>query len=162
MTILNELRASGGTDALIDVLHFSCDAWVNDVVLCNGYQDLQITTEYGINLTAVATDMQLSLPTKDATGSQKLRFALGNIRGEVSRLARRAISDSQGIRLIYRSYMSSDLSAPAENPLHMTVTAVTEQAGTVDITAGFFDLIDTQFPRDIYDSEFAPGLKYLD
>lgn len=162
MTILNELRASGGTDALIDVLHFSCDAWVNDVVLCNGYQDLQITTEHGVNLTAVATDMQLSLPTKDATGSQKLRFALGNIRGEVSRLARQAIADSQGIRLIYRSYMSSDLSAPAENPLHMTVTAVTEQAGTVDITAGFFNLIDTQFPRDIYDSEFAPGLKYLD
>lgn len=162
MTILNELRASGGTDALIDVLHFSCDAWVNDVVLCNGYRDLQITTEHGVNLSAVATDMQLSLPTKDATGSQKLRFALGNIRGEVSRLARQAISDSQGIRLIYRSYMSSDLSAPAENPLHMTVTAVTEQAGTVDITAGFFDLIDTQFPRDIYDSEFAPGLKYLD
>lgn len=162
MTILNELRASGGTDALIDVLHFSCPAWVNDVVLCNGHQDLQITTEHGVNLTATATDMQLSLPTKDATGSQKLRFALGNIRGEVSRLARQAISDSQVISLTYRNYMSSDLSAPAENPLHMTVTAVAEQAGTVDITAGFFDLIDTQFPRDIYDSEFAPGLKYLD
>lgn len=162
MTILNELRASGGTDALIDVLHFSCDAWANDVVLCNGYQDLQITTEHGVNLTATATDMQLSLPTKDATGSQKLRFALGNIRGEVSRLARQAISDSQQIRLIYRSYMSSDLSAPAENPLHMTVISVVEQAGAVDVTAGFFDLIDTQFPRDIYDSEFAPGLKYLD
>ena len=109
-----------------------------------------------------AVERTAKITTKDATGSQKLRFALGNIRGEVSRLARQAIADSQGISLIYRSYTSSDLGAPAENPLHMTVTAVTEQAGTVDITAGFFDLIDTQFPRDIYDSEFAPGLKYLD
>lgn len=161
MTILNQLRASGGTDAIINTIELQCDAWPSSVVLCDGFQNLNITTESGVALQATATGMDVALPKKDASGAQSLRFAVDNVRGDVARLVRLAVADSAEVRLIYRSYVSSDLGQPDDNPLHMIVRQCILQGGMADITAGFFDLIDTQFPRDVYNSEFAPGLKYL-
>ena len=159
-TILNELRASGGRQVIVHTVELQCDAW-QPVYLCNGFRDLALVLETGENVIARATGMDVSLPKKDATGAQTLRFALDNVLGEATRLVRTAVDDGQEVRLIYRSYVSDDLSAPADNPLHMVVKNFTARGPQVDITAGFFDLIDTQFPRDVYTSEFAPGLKYL-
>lgn len=162
MTILNQLRASGGTDAIINVIELQCDAWPAPMFLCDGFNDLSVTTEHGVTHRARATGMDVALPKKDATGSQQLRFAIENVRGEASSAVRQAVADSQEIRLIYRCYVSSDLGVPADNPLHMIARQIVIRGTVVEITAGFFDLIDTQFPRDVYTSEFAPGLKYLE
>lgn len=159
-TILNELRASGGTQAIMHCIELQCDAW-GSVHLCNGFHDLSITLETGEDVIARASGMDVSLPKKDATGAQLLRFALDNVLGEATRLVRSALDAGQEVRLIYRSYISDRLYEPADNPLHMIVKTIVARGPQVDVTAGFFDLIDTQFPRDVYTSEFAPGLKYL-
>ena len=156
-TILNELRASGGTDAIINTIELIAASWPEPIFLCDGFVDMML----GGRL-ARATGMAISLPKKDATGAQQLRFALENVRGEVSTLVRQSITDQETVRLIYRPFVSSDLINPADNPLHMIVKSVTIKGTTVDVTAGFFNLIDTQYPRRVYSSDFAPGLKYLD
>lgn len=162
MTILNELRASGGTDVIIPVIELDADSMHESILICNGFQDMTVRLESGQTRQAYATGMDVALPKKDATGAQNLRFAIANVRGQAVKMIRDAERDQIEIRLIYRSYLASDLSAPAENPLHMIARSVTIKGDTVDIVAGFFDLIDTQFPRDVYTSEFAPGIKYLD
>lgn len=161
-TILNRLRSSGGTEVIHHVIELRCEAWASPIALCNGYRDLFVTTEDEYGLEAKAVGMDVALPKKDATGSQSLRFALDNVLGEVTKAVKESIRDGQPIQLIYRPYTSNDLSAPADNPLYMEVRSVVSTGSVVEITAGFFDLIDTQFPRQVYNSEFAPGLKYLD
>lgn len=161
-TILNQLRASGGTDVIIPVIELEADNMRESILICNGFEDITATLEGGQSRTAHATGMDVALPKKDASGAQNLRFAIANVRGQAVKLIRDAERDQMEIRLIYRAYLASDLGQPAENPLHMIARSVTIKGDTVDITAGFFDLIDTQFPRDVYTSEFAPGLKYLD
>ena len=161
-TILNQLRASGGTDAIISTIEIQIDSLAQSSMICDGFRDITVVDEYGRSHLAKATGMDVSLPKKDATGSQNLRFALDNVRGDVAKTIRDAISDGKEIRLIYRSFISSDLGQPADNPLHMIARQVVIKGTTAEITAGFFDLIDTQYPRDVYTSEFAPGLKYLD
>lgn len=160
MTILNELRASGGTDFIIPVLELDCDAWNQPFVLCNGFVDRTVVTEDARTLVATATGMDVVLPKRDKTGSQNIQFALDNVRGEAVRAIRLALRDELEVRLIFRQYVSSDLSAPAENPYHFIVRSSQAKGPQVDITAGYFDLIDMAFPRDVYDAEFAPGLKY--
>lgn len=161
MTILNELRASGGTDVIIPVLELSCDAWASSFVLCNGFDDIRVRTEDGRLLDAIATGMDVALPKKDKSGSQSIQFALDNVRGEAVHAMRLALRDESEIRLVFRQYVSSDLSSPADNPYHFIVRSFQAKGPQVDVTAAYFDLIDTAFPRDVYDSEFSPGLKYL-
>lgn len=161
-TILNQLRASGGTDAIINTIELKSSGWLTPLFLCDGFVDTPLRDETGITRLAVATGMDVSLPTKDKTGSQRLRFAISNVRGEAVRLVREAIDNQQEIQLIYRSYVSSRTDEPADNPLHMIARQVSIKGDTVEVVAGFGDLIDTQYPRDVYTSEFAPGLKYLE
>lgn len=161
MTVLNELYASGGTDVIIPTLELACDAWAKPFVLCNGFVDIVITTEDGRVLQATATGMDVALPKRDATGAQNLRFALDNVRGEAVAAMRQALADESEIRLIYRAYVSSDLGGPAENPANFIVRQFVARGSAVEITAGYFDLIDMQYPRDVYTDSFAPGLKYM-
>lgn len=161
MTILNELYASGGTEIIIPVLELSCDAWPESFVLCNGFQDRTIITEDDRTLTAIATGMDVALPKKDATGAQSIQFAIDNVTGEAVKAMRMALKDQAEVRLTFRQYTSNNLASPADNPVHFIVRNFQVKGSQVDITAALFDLIDMAFPRDVYDSAFAPGLKYM-
>lgn len=161
MTILNELQASGGSYAIIPVLELRCVAWPQPFVLCNGFVDIQVTTEDSRTLTAIATGMDVVLPKRDKTGSQSLQFALDNVRGETVAAMRRALQVQAEVTLIFRQYTSNDFSAPADNPYHFVVRSFQAKGPQVDIVAAFFDVIDMAYPRDVYDSQFAPGLKYM-
>ncbi|MEE4464090.1 DUF1833 family protein, partial [Azotobacter chroococcum] len=72
-----------------------------------------------------------------------------------------ALEAEERVTLVYRTYLSSDMSAPAEPPLRMTVMGGTITGTQVQISAGYFDLIGTGWPRDLYTLQFAPGLRYL-
>jgi hypothetical protein len=43
----------------------------------------------------------------------------------------------------------------------MTVLSGDMQGSVIQIQAGFFDLLNTAWPRDKYTASFAPGLKYI-
>lgn len=161
MTILNELQASGGTDVILPVIELQCDAWPQPIVLVRDYQNHTITTEDNRTLLALSTGMDVALPKKDKSGSQSLQFALDNVRGEAVAAMRAALREQEEVRLIFRQYVSSDLSAPADNPYHFIVRSFQAKGPQVDVVAAFFDLIDMAYPRDVYDSKFAPGLKYM-
>lgn len=160
MSVLAQVYAQGG-DVILHTIELSSDAWGGEpIVLVRDYQDHEIMTEDDRILLAKASGMDVALPKRDASGAQDIKFALDGVRPEATRLLRQAQESQAKVNLTYRCYLYSDLSEPAEQPYFFIVRSFTAQADTVQITAGLFDLIDMRWPRKLYNSKTAPGLKY--
>lgn len=112
-------------------------------------------------VTFEAAGLDISLPPKDTSGQQNLTFVIDNVTGVAQAYLDDAISDGEAVTVTYRCYLASDLSAPAEPPTVMTLAGAQFERSTVQITAGYYDLLNTAWPRRRYTDDFAPGLKYL-
>jgi len=162
MTILEDIYASGGTDLIINTIELNCEAWGGTkVYICSGFEDQALTTEEPVTATFRATGMAVALPARDSTLVQSLTFALSNVRGEATALLNAARAARAQVNLIFRAFREGDKSAPAEAPYHMVVKTFNAQGANVEIVAGFFDLLDTRWPRLMYSSEFSPQIKYM-
>lgn len=160
MTVLEQVYASGG-DVIIETLELNCAAWDAPLYLCNGFDDHICVTEAGDTVTFLAAAIDVALPKRSNQGDQVLTFTIDNITGEAQQLVDAALDAEERVNIIYRAYLASDKTQPAENPYRMVVRGGVMQGSAVQVNAGFFDLINTAWPRDLYTTEFAPGLKYL-
>lgn len=161
MSILDRLYASGGPEVIIPTIEITCDAWDVAIQVCSGFDDILAITEDGRELVFTAAGIDVALPKRDNNGSQSLQFAISNVTGIAQDLIDKALDAEARMLLTFRQYISSDLNAPAERPLYLTVTSGQMQGPTLQVTAGFYDLINTKWPRDVYSTKFAPGLRYL-
>lgn len=161
MSLLETVYASGGDDVLIATIELACPIWSEPILICQGFEDQTVTTEDGRTLTFIAAGISVALPKRNNSGSQTLTFAIDNVTGRAQRLIDDALEAEARVMLTFRVYLESDKSAPAENPFVATVLNGKMRGATVQINAGFFDLINTAWPRDLYTSRFAPGLRYL-
>jgi len=161
MTILERVFASGGTEVVIPTLELTCPAWDNPILLCNGFEDQTCTTEDDRTLTFVAVAIAVALPKKNTQGTQVLNFAIDNVTGEAQRLIDLALDSGERVHLTFRHYLSSDLSAPAEPPIRFVVKDGAMEGSTLNVSAAFFDMINTAWPRNFYTADFAPGIKYF-
>lgn len=161
MTILERVYASGGPEVIIPTIELTCAAWAEPILICAGFEDQTVATEDARTLTFIAAGVDVALPKKSNTGSQTLTFAVDNVSGEAQAKIDAALEAEERVTLIYRTYLASDLSGPAEPPYRMTVLGGDITGTQVQIEAGYFDLINVGWPRDLYTTSFAPGLKYL-
>lgn len=160
MTVLDQVYASGG-DVIIPTLELTCDAWPEPILITHGFEDQTVTTEDARTLTFIAAGIDISLPKKTNTGAQNLNFAIDNITGEAQRKIDDALTAEARVTLTYREFLASDKSAPAQPPFRFVVRSGQMVGTAVQISAGFFDAINTAWPRDLYTSIFSPGVKYL-
>lgn len=160
-TVLDILRSSGGADCEIHTLEVTCSAWADPLLICNQFFDFTGTTEDGRTLTFIATAFDPSLPKRDNSGAQTLGVAIDNVTGEAQRRIDQANEAAAPIRMTLRTFLESDPSAPAEPPLYLDALAAEIEGPTIQFTAGYFDLIDTAWPRFRYTDEFSPGVKYI-
>lgn len=160
-TVLEIFRASGGRDVEIPTLELSCPAWDASKFICGGFYDQVFTTEDGRTVTFQAAGIDVALPKKDTDGSQQLGIAIDNVRGDAQLLLDQAKEAGELVTVIYRSYLDSDHSAPADRPIRMSVLSASMSGASVQLSCGYFDLINAAWPRDRYTSLFAPGLKYV-
>ena len=160
MTVLEQVYASGG-DVIISTLELTCPAWDAPILLCNGFEDQHCIDEDGRALTFLASGMAVALPKRGNSGNQTLTFAIDNVSGEAQQMIDGALEAEERVTLAYRSYLASDMTAPAEPPYRMSVLGGEIKGTAVHVQAGFYDLINSGWPRDLYTTEFAPGLKYL-
>jgi hypothetical protein len=161
MSILDIVRASGGKDVEIPTLELTCPAWANSLFICGGFRDETFTLEDGRIATFTATGLDVTLPKKSNEAGQQLTVAIDNVIGIAQLHIDQAKEAQAVITLIYRSFLDSDRSAPAERPLRMSVLSASIEGPTVQFTAGYFDLINTAWPRRRYTAQFAPGIKYI-
>lgn len=160
MTILNQVYASGG-DVIIPTLELTCPAWGEPTLLCRGYENQTCITEDGRTLTFLASGIQVALPAKDNRGAQNLNFAIDNVTGEAQQRIDQALEAEQRIMLTYREFLATDKSTPADVPFIFTILSGRMIGPTLQVSAGFFNAIGTAWPRKLYTTEFAPGIKYL-
>ena len=160
MSVLEQVYASGG-DTILYTLELTCEAWAEPILLAEGFEDQHCITEDGRQLTFKASGIGLSLPKKTSSGAQNLSFAIDNVTGEAQAKIDAALEAEKKVFLTFRTYLASDLTAPSDQVYRATVLSGKIKGSTVQVTAGFFDLINTAFPRDLYTVNFAPGIRYL-
>ncbi|EOV3232958.1 DUF1833 family protein [Klebsiella pneumoniae] len=159
MTQIKRLYASSGPEVIIETLQIN----VGDEVyyLCKGYEDITATTENGDTITFTACAIDVALPARNSDGTQDLKFAICNVNGEVSTAIRKALANRLPAWLTYRSYISTDLVAPAAVPYTLKIKSGSWTATEVQITAGYMNILDTAWPRYRYTLPVFPGLRYI-
>lgn len=161
MTVLERVYASGGPEVAVATLELSCDAWADSLLLCQGFEDQVFTTEDARTLTFQAAGIDVAIPKRDNSGAQTVGFAIDNVTGEAQQRIDAALEAGAQVFLTLRIFLDTDRSAPAEPPYRMVVKSGRCSGTTVEVTAGYYDLINTGWPRDVYTTTFAPGLKYI-
>jgi hypothetical protein len=161
--ILAEVNAgaNGRLDAIIRTLELTCSAWAEPVFICNGFDDVTAVTEDARTVTFIAANIDIALAAKNNKGNQTLAFAVDNTTGEVSQKVDQAIAANARVTAIYRTYLNTNLSAPAEKPYVLTVLGGTLQGQEAQIETGYFNMIGVAWPRALYTTTFAPALRYI-
>jgi hypothetical protein len=145
----------------IITLELASAAWAAPILICQGFENQTCVTEDARILEFEAAGIDVALPKKNNTGGQSLQFAIDNVLGIAQQRIDEALEAGERVMMTCRVYVSSDLSFPAETPYRFVVQAGSMQGTTLNIRAGFFDVINTRFPRDLYTLGFSPGVRYL-
>lgn len=129
--------------------------------ICNGFEDQTVTLETDQLATFQAGPVEVGLPARNTSGQQRLTFGVANVTGFAQQAVERSLESGARVPVVYREYLHSDLSAPAARPIRMVLTGGVFEGIQLQLTAAYYDLLNTAWPRDRYTAEFAPGLKYF-
>jgi len=161
MSIIETVYASAPSDK---VLLFTLEILVpgyDPIRVVSAYEDLTATLETGETVTFRAGPFNHAEPKKDTTGRQTLNFSIANVTGEAQKAVEFALQEDVEVPVNYRVFLSTDLTAPAKTPFKMKLRGGSFEGMMVQIEAGYFDLLNTQWPRLRYTADLAPGLRYI-
>ena len=159
MTILNRLYASSGSEVILRTLEINDGA--SRLFLVGGWDDITAKLETGETVTFTAAAMEVALPKRNADGTQDLKFAVSNITGEVSAYLKELIESGRQCEITARTYVSTDLLAPSERPHRYELKGGGWTVVSADLAAGYFNLLEIAWPRNFYNFDDFPGLRYL-
>lgn len=159
MTALETWYASGGKKSLVVIVEIN-RASADPFYLYAGFEDITVTLESGEEVVAQPSPIEAALLKKDNSGNQSLVLGFSNVTGEVLDYINDAFADDETVYITYREYLTDDLSKPAKPSVIMTAHGVDVQESTVKVQAGYFDVINTGFNREIYTADHFPGLRY--
>ncbi len=160
-TLLAKAYASAPTDTVIIQTLEIKPSGVDPIRVCTGFEDQTVTLEDDTEVTFTAGPIVVSEPARDTSGQQTLQFSIPNVAGVAQEAVDAALEAGEQVPIVYRRYLSTDLTAPAGNPLEMTLTGGAFHGLMVAVEASYYDLLNTQWPRERYTADFAPGLRYI-
>lgn len=134
---------------------------MDPIMVCNGFQDMACKLETGADVLFEAGNLSIALPARDEGANQTLKFGLWNVHGRAQMAVEKALSSGAQVPILYREYLSSDLSAPASGPVPFVMVGGQFEGLEVQIEAGYYDILNTAWPRERYTQLNAPGIKYL-
>lgn len=161
--ILAEVNAGANErlDVIIRTLELTCVAWPESVFICTGFEDITAVTEDARTVTFIGANIDIALAAKNNKGNQTLAFSVDDTLGDASRLIDQAIEANARVTAIYRTYLSGDLSTPAERPYFLTLLSGSVQGQVAQLQTGYYNTIGVAWPRLLYTTTFAPALRYL-
>lgn len=160
MSILNVVYASAPTDILLLATLEIRISGLDPIYLIHGFKDRMLGVN-GDMKNFIATNISIALPAKNTTGQQNLTFGLANVNGQVQRYVEHALETDVPAKIIYREYIDNDISQPANNPIEMDISGGQFEGGEVRIEASFYDLLNVAWPRERYNQNNAPGIRYI-
>mgnify|MGYP003602072004 FL=1 len=159
MTPIEQCYASGG-DMIIKTIEVRAEGEADSMLFSQGFDDWTCGTEDGRTLTFLGIALDEALPKSDSSGYQSLNISLDNTMGDVQKVVEAYKAAGKRILMKHREYLLSDLSYPA-SIYHLTVLDRTYEDNTATFSCGFFDLLNTGFPRGKLTNLIAPGLRYI-
>jgi hypothetical protein len=161
MSLINVVYASAPSDyVILSTLEILVPNY-DPIRIVSAYEDVTATLETLEAVTFSAAPFEYQLPSKDTSGSQRLTFSISNVTGEAQKAVDHALTNVLDVPIIYREFLSTDLTAPATTPIKMNMRGGTFQGLTVEIEAGYYDLLNAEWPRKRYIAEEFPGLRYI-
>ncbi len=164
---IKEAYASCPSDVVelptIEVYH---PTWPTVIRLVRDRQNITATIEVGApnnsgeDVVFTAFPFNFTLP-KIGDGRQELRITVdGASRIMIDMIESMDLTDANPVRVIYRPYLSTDLSGPHMNPpLKLVCRSISINAKQVSLSCGYADFMNRKFPRKIYRIEEFPGLQ---
>lgn len=136
------------------------------IYVVNDFQELQATIEAGAPLDAETevtfqpVPYEFVLPEQSDSGSPpEVQLSVDNVSAELIPHLDAAAISADPIRLIARTYLRSDTSAPHElPPLDLVIRNVSADLATVTASAGYGDLANRKFPSKDYRRDLYPAL----
>jgi hypothetical protein len=160
--ILQTIHASVTDDIKHHTLEFPHSTFPNGVIrLVQGFNNETLGLENSSMVEFEAVPFGVSLPDKSMRGNQDLQFQLDNVTGEMLKLIYAVIKSGEVLPVIYRAYLESNKSFPAESAITMTANSFSADLQSVTIIADFHDFVNKLWPRLRYTLDLAPGLKYM-
>lgn len=161
MSIINTVYASAPAEyVILPTLEILVPGF-DPIRVVAAYEDLTATLETGETVTFQAGPFEYKEPSKDTSGNQTLTFAIANVTGQAQEAVEAAIESDSHVPVNYRVFLSTDLTAPAKRPYKMVMRGGTFEGMMVMVEAGYFDLLNTQWPRRRYTADEFPGLRYI-
>lgn len=144
---------------VLDTLEIRQTGVQDPIYLVKGRTALTAVDEDNNERTFLPSGFQFSLPPENEEGFRSLNIAIDNIGREVSDFINLAKSEQVPVEMIYRPYVSDDLTTPAMiPPLVLYLKEI--QATNFQVTgrATFFDIINKKFPSELYTRARFPAL----
>ena len=125
-----------------------------------GVEPLDMRLETGEWVAFEPVPFQFRLPKSSETGSQSLDISMDNVDARVSDFITAAKGSLEPVEVIYRPYLSDDLTAPQmDPPLVLYLKGASITASTASAQASFIDIVNKRFPNDYYTGDRFPGLR---
>lgn len=144
---------------LVDTLEISHPD-KDSIYLVRDQLDFRAKLETGewVDFQPLAFDFKL--PKSSDTGAQSLDVAIDNTNNHVANYLNSVKSSLKPVTIIYRPYLSSDLSKPQMSPpLTLTLTSAVITVKQVSGRATYADIVNKKFPNDYYTPRRFKNLK---
>lgn len=163
---IKEAYASCPADvAVIETIEVNHIAWANPIRLVrdkvNLVATLESTAPYNPSaaVTFTALDFTIDHP-RIGEGRQELTVSFDNVTAALMPIINgHDLTSQYEVHLIYRPYLSSDLSGPHMNPpLTLVVKSISVSMDRIFLTCGYADFANYRFPRKVYNADEFPGI----
>lgn len=160
-THLNRICASRpGDDGRLYVLELICAAWSEPLRLAASPEDETVTHENGNVVTYQWSNMSLSLPSRDGSGTEQFSFQIDGVTDLAMPLIRQAQQARAIITVVIRTYAYSDLSTPQER-YDFEVKSPSWTTFQTRIVATFPEIINRPFPSIRNTPTNSPATVYM-
>lgn len=144
---------------IYDTLEIRQPTVQDPIFLVRAKRELVAFDEDANERTFLPVGFQFSLPPEDEEGFRSLNISIDNINRKVSDFVETAMSANVPVEVIYRPYMSDDLSQPQMSPpLVLFLKDIQVTSYQVTGRATFMDIVNRKFPSELYTRDRFPSL----
>lgn len=161
-----EARASAPVGVVeYHTLEIRHPAFTNPIRVVRGFDTITARLEAAAPLDPstyvefMAMPFDLVPPDVTASGIPSMKITIDNVSRVIGSSIELALTSTDLLEVTYRHFLSTDLSAPQNNPpLTLKIMTVEMDAFKVTATAGFPTWQNRKFPTVAYTAEIFPGL----
>ena len=145
--------------AILDTLEIRQVGVQNSIYLVKSKLEVLAFTEDSGEVAFQPANFQFTLPPQNEEGFVSLNIAIDNIDRQASDFVDRARSDRTPVEIIYRPYLSTDLTqSQMIPPLVLYLKDIQITAAQIVGRATFMDVVNKKFPTELYTRARFPGL----